>query len=84
MFVQVAKLWDTTSLQIIAAMRENGQRILRAQSFQTLRGNEWLDSDVSDSGEKLFVNIPSIFVYSNRVLSCVRTTDFVSAQKQIN
>ena len=62
MFVQVAKLWDTTSLQIIAAMRENGQRILGAQSFQTLRGNEWLDSDVSDSGEKLFVSIPSIVV----------------------
>jgi len=61
-FVQVAKLWGTTSLQIIADMRENGQRILRAQSFQTLRGNEWLDSDVSDRGEKLFVSIPSIVV----------------------
>ena len=40
----------------------DGQRILRAQSFQTLRGNEWLDSDVNDSGEKLFVSIPSIVV----------------------
>jgi len=50
------KSCGTQTLQIIPAIRENGQCIIRAQSFQTLRGNEWLDSDVSDSGEKMFVS----------------------------
>ena len=34
---------------MIAAMRDDGQQILRIDSFRTLQGNNWLDGDVSPS-----------------------------------
>jgi len=40
-------LWNTTSTRTIAAMRGDGQQILRIDSFRTLQGNSWLDGDVS-------------------------------------
>jgi len=44
---QVTRLWNTTSTRTIAAMRGDGQQILRIDSFRTLQGNSWLDGDVS-------------------------------------
>jgi len=44
---QVTRLWNTTSTRTIAAMRDDGQQILRIDSFRTLQGNNWLDGDVS-------------------------------------
>jgi len=46
-FLYRLKSYRTQLLQIMAAMRENRQRIIKAQSFQASHGNKWLDSEVT-------------------------------------